>query len=89
MRVATEIDRSERNRDPAYGMRRSQVGSAATDASNGDLAGRVLPVEGVAELTVKAIEADRLYIVPHDESRGSIQRRFARIDRAFDEQSLP
>ena len=33
-----------------------------------------------------AILANRLYIVPHKASRASIQRRFERIDRAFDDQ---
>jgi hypothetical protein len=42
--------------------------------------------EDVARLTVDAILANRLYIVPHQASRASIQRRFERIDRAFDDQ---
>jgi hypothetical protein len=46
----------------------------------------VLDVDGVAALTVDAIEHNRLYVLPHEESRESIRRRFARIDRTFDEQ---
>jgi NAD(P)-dependent dehydrogenase (short-subunit alcohol dehydrogenase family) len=88
MRVATEIDRSERNRDPAYGEPRTQSRPAGDDGPNRDMAGRVIAVQGVAGLTIAAIEADRLYILPHDESRPSIQRRFARIDQAFDEQKI-
>ena len=56
-----------------------QLASAPTDDS-------VLNVEDVARLTADAILANRLYIVPHRASRASIQRRFERIDRAFDEQ---
>ena len=57
------------------------------DAGNDDLAGRVLDVDGVAALTVDAIVANRLYVLPHEESRASIRRRFERIDRTFDEQA--
>ena len=48
------------------------------------MAGRVLPVEVVAEQVVAAIGTDRLYVVPHAESRDMIRRRFQRIDRAFE-----
>jgi hypothetical protein len=41
----------------------------------------------VARLTVDAITANRLYVLPHRAARESIQRRFGRIDRTFDEQS--
>ena len=44
------------------------------------MAGRVLPVDEVAEQVVAAIGTDRLYIVPHAESREMIRRRFQRID---------
>ena len=56
------------------------------DDANDDLAGRVLDVDDVAALTVDAILANRLYVLPHAESRPSIRRRFERIDRTFDEQ---
>ncbi len=49
------------------------------------MAGRVLPVDVVAEQVVDAIGTDRLYIVPHEESREMIRRRFQRIDRAFED----
>jgi len=42
--------------------------------------------DDVARLTADAILANRLYVIPHQASRPSIQRRFERIDRAFDEQ---
>jgi NAD(P)-dependent dehydrogenase (short-subunit alcohol dehydrogenase family) len=87
MRVATNIGHSERNRPAGYGDPRPTAAVPDQSADNRDLAGRVLPVEGVATLTVDAIEADRLYVLPHEESRAPIQRRFAHIDSTFDEQS--
>src|SRR4051812_27619418 len=87
MRVATNIGSSERNRGEEYGGARAEVAVPDQGEDNSDLAGRVLPVEGVARLTVDAITANRLYVLPHDESRESIRKRFARIDRIFDEQA--
>lgn len=86
MRVETDIGRSHLHRGPQYGSPRPAAAVPDQSESNRDLAGRVLPVEGVAALTVDAIEADRLYILPHEESRVSIQRRFAQIDRTFEQQ---
>jgi NAD(P)-dependent dehydrogenase (short-subunit alcohol dehydrogenase family) len=86
MRVGTRIDQSERNRAATYGEARPTPAILDPNAEIGGLSGPVLPVEGVAALTVAAIEADRLYVLPHRESRVSIQRRFAQIDRTFDEQ---
>jgi NAD(P)-dependent dehydrogenase (short-subunit alcohol dehydrogenase family) len=76
---------SERVRSADYGPGSSvadsvqQLASAPQDDS-------VLQVDDVARLTADAILANRLYIVPHKASRASIQRRFERIDRAFDDQ---
>ena len=89
MRVGTNIGQSERNRQPDYGETALERRVADQDAGNAELAGRVLEVDDVARLTVDAIEHNRLYVLPHDESRESIRRRFARIDRTFDEQSGP
>ena len=86
MRVATNIGQSERNRQADYGEAPTAALVPDQGAGNDDLAGRVLPVEGVAALTVDAIEHNRLYVLPHDESRESIRRRFERIDRTFDAQ---
>lgn len=44
-------------------------------------------VEDLARLTADAILANRLYVIPHEAARGSVQRRFQRIDRTFDEQA--
>jgi NAD(P)-dependent dehydrogenase (short-subunit alcohol dehydrogenase family) len=47
----------------------------------------VLDAGDVARLTADAVLANRLYVLPHQNSRGSIRRRFERIDRTFDEQA--
>jgi NAD(P)-dependent dehydrogenase (short-subunit alcohol dehydrogenase family) len=84
MRVATNIGSSERNRPEALGG--PDVSPAVPDQAedNRDLAGRVLPVEEVAADVVDAIKRNRLYIVPHAESRAFVRRRFERIDRAYE-----
>jgi NAD(P)-dependent dehydrogenase (short-subunit alcohol dehydrogenase family) len=86
MRVGTNIGNSERNRQSDYGSAAEQSLVLDQDATNADLAGRVIEVDGVARLTVDAIEQNRLYILPHQESRESIRRRFERIDRTFESQ---
>jgi len=43
--------------------------------------------ERVAELMADGILANQLYVIPHSAARGSIRRRFERIDRTFDEQA--
>ncbi|HEX9258776.1 MAG TPA: hypothetical protein VF855_04510, partial [Acidimicrobiales bacterium] len=86
MRVGTNIGSSERNRAIEYGGPAPAPLLPDQGEDNADLAGRVLPVEHVATLTVEAIERNRLYVLPHEESRASIRRRFERIDRAFEEQ---
>ena len=87
MRVGTNIGNSERNRDADYGG--PDVSSLVLDqgAGNADLAGKVLRVEDVAEATVAAVIANRLYVLPHVESRQSIRRRVDRIERTIDEQA--
>ncbi|CAJ1499852.1 SDR family NAD(P)-dependent oxidoreductase [[Mycobacterium] burgundiense] len=47
----------------------------------------VLDVADVARLTAEAVLADRLYVLPHQEARTSIRRRFDRIDATFDAQA--
>ena len=46
-----------------------------------------LGVDDVARLTADAIEANRLYVLPHEAARASVRRRFERIDRTFDDQA--
>ena len=74
---------SERVRSSDYGPVSSsepqqELPSASTDPD--------VRADDVARLTADAILANRLYIVPHQAARASIQRRFERIDRAFDDQ---
>lgn len=87
MRVGTNIASSERNRPPDYGGPDASPRVPEQDEANPDLAGRVLPVDDLAALTLDAIAAGRLYVLPHEESRTSIRRRFERIDRTFDQQA--
>jgi NAD(P)-dependent dehydrogenase (short-subunit alcohol dehydrogenase family) len=81
MRVRTHIDASARNRQAEYGGPEAQ----RYPEIEAGLAGRVIGVEEVAALVVDGIRRDRLYLLPHPESRESIRRRFQRIDRAFEE----
>ena len=60
--------------------------SRSRTRTTSDLAGRVLDVDDVAALTVDAVINNRLYVLPHDESRQAIRRRFERIDRIFEQQ---
>jgi NAD(P)-dependent dehydrogenase (short-subunit alcohol dehydrogenase family) len=84
MRVATNIGSSERNRDAKYGGRDASPTVPSQEADNRDLAGRVLNVDDVASLVLKAVDDNVLYILPHAESRQFIERRFQRILRDFD-----
>jgi len=93
MRVATNIGSSERNRPEALGGRPGSSDPTEPDSERADpdrahydpdRAGRILPVEPVAQQVVDAIGTDRLYIIPHAESQAMIERRFRRIDQAFE-----
>ena len=86
MRVGTNIGSSERNRPPTLGGPQASPGVEDQGEENEDLAGQVLDVETVASMTVDAMQANRLYVLPHEESRGFIRRRFERIDATFDQQ---
>ena len=87
MIVETNIGSSGRNRGAEYG---GTSGSARGD----DAARRLTPpsVEGVlaadevARLTVDAILANRLYVLPHRAALPLIRRRFDRLQRTFVEQ---
>jgi NAD(P)-dependent dehydrogenase (short-subunit alcohol dehydrogenase family) len=79
------IANSERIRGTDYGL-------AATPDVTGDLGplpaqDETLAVDDLARLTADAILANRLYVLPHGAARSSIQKRFERIDRTFDEQA--
>ena len=77
---------TERVRSDDYGPAHSEAETVAQLAS-APADDSVLDVDDVARLTADAILANRLYVLPHRASRDSIQRRFARIDRTFDEQA--
>jgi NAD(P)-dependent dehydrogenase (short-subunit alcohol dehydrogenase family) len=89
MVVDTNIGSSARNRSTDYGS----PPPAANERDDDDaemaalVVGDVLGAEDVARLTVDAILANRLYVLPHSAARTSIRRRFERIDRIFDEQA--
>lgn len=87
MRVHTNIGSSERNRPAELGGPEASPRVPDQGEDNEDLAGRVLEVDPVAALVVDAIDHNRLYVLPHDESREPIRRRFARIDRTFEDQA--
>ena len=59
------------------------------DEGNDDLAGRVISVDEVAARVIAAIDANELYVLPHEESREFVRRRFARIDDSFARQHAP
>jgi NAD(P)-dependent dehydrogenase (short-subunit alcohol dehydrogenase family) len=77
---------TERVRSEEYGPAHSEAETVQELASAPD-DDSVLDVEDVARLTTEAILANRLYVLPHKAARVSIQRRFERIDRTFDEQA--
>ncbi|KKW66558.1 short-chain dehydrogenase [Mycolicibacterium elephantis] len=83
MIVATDLmANTERVRSSEYGPPSSSAQELPMASTDPDVR-----AEDVARLTADAILANRLYIVPHQAARASIQRRFERIDRAFDEQA--
>jgi len=82
MRVRTHIDASARNRQAGYGGPQAAV---ELDVDEDQMAGRLIPVDEVANLVVDGIRRNRLYLFPHPETREFIRRRFERIDRAFEE----
>jgi NAD(P)-dependent dehydrogenase (short-subunit alcohol dehydrogenase family) len=99
MIVATNIGLSDRNRSPDYGshtlgssLTPDSAAPPSTASSEGPatpslVTNDVLEVDDVARLTVEAILAERLYVLPHEAARRSIRRRFERIDATFDAQA--
>jgi NAD(P)-dependent dehydrogenase (short-subunit alcohol dehydrogenase family) len=79
------ISNSERIRGADYGLSSTPdvTGSLGPLPAQDDSLG----VDDVARLTADAILANRLYVLPHEGARGSIKRRFERLDRTFDEQA--
>jgi NAD(P)-dependent dehydrogenase (short-subunit alcohol dehydrogenase family) len=87
MIVGTNIGSSARNRAADYGGPPAAEVDTPLSTITATRPDGVLAAGDVARLTVDAIVANRLYVLPHEASRGSIRRRFDRIDRIFDEQA--
>ncbi len=82
MRVATNIDASDRNRTPDYGGPGHH--GAADPPDEDDYEGRLVEVGPVADLVVRGIKADELYLLPHAESERFVRNRFERILGAYE-----
>ena len=80
MGVSTNIRTSERNRPADL---QNPSGPEANDWFQ--LIGRYLSPEEVAGRVLRAVKANRLYVITHEEAREPLRRRFERMDRAFEE----
>jgi NAD(P)-dependent dehydrogenase (short-subunit alcohol dehydrogenase family) len=80
MGVSTNIRASERSRPAEL---KNPGPPPETDGVQ--LIGRYLTPEDVAGRVLRAVKANRLYVVPHDEAREPLRRRFERMDKAFEE----
>jgi NAD(P)-dependent dehydrogenase (short-subunit alcohol dehydrogenase family) len=80
MGVHTQIRRSDRNRPAA-------LRNAMTEREGGavELIGRYLPPEHVADRVLRAIYANRLYVITHAEGLTPLRRRFERMAQAIEE----
>jgi NAD(P)-dependent dehydrogenase (short-subunit alcohol dehydrogenase family) len=79
MGVETAIRDSERNRPAHLRNPERQGGSEVT------LIGRTLTPEHVAERVLRAVIANRLYVITHEEGLEPLRRRFQRMERAIEE----
>jgi NAD(P)-dependent dehydrogenase (short-subunit alcohol dehydrogenase family) len=79
MGVATNIRQSERGR-PAH-LRNAGPGRAAEVT----LIGRTLTAGDVADQVIRAIRANRLYVITHAEGLEPLRRRFERMARSIEE----
>ena len=87
MGVNTRIRQSERNR-PATLRNAAAAREGAPAAREGtpvELIGRYLPPEHVAERVLRAIYANRLYVITHEEGLTPLKRRFERMAQAIEE----
>ena len=87
MGVNTRIRQSERNR-PATLRNQTAAREGAPAAREGtavELIGRYLPPEHVAERVLRAIYANRLYVITHEEGLTPLKRRFERMAQAIEE----
>jgi NAD(P)-dependent dehydrogenase (short-subunit alcohol dehydrogenase family) len=79
MGVATNIRQSERGR-PAHLRNPAPAGAAEVT-----LIGRTLTAAEVADQVIRAIRANRLYVITHPEGLEPLRRRFERMARAIEE----
>jgi NAD(P)-dependent dehydrogenase (short-subunit alcohol dehydrogenase family) len=80
MGVSTNIRASDRNRPPELRNEASAGPGRAVE-----LIGRSLPPEHVAERVLRAIYANRLYVITHEEGLTPLRRRFERMAQAIEE----
>jgi len=80
MGVHTQIRQSERNRPTAL-----RNATTERDGRAVELIGRYLPPEHVAERVLRAIYANRLYVITHEEGLTPLKRRFERMAQAIEE----
>jgi NAD(P)-dependent dehydrogenase (short-subunit alcohol dehydrogenase family) len=80
MGVTTRIRQSERSRPDAL-----RNPGAVERGGEVELIGRYLAPEHVAERVLRAIVANRLYVITHSEGLEPLRRRFARMEKAIEE----
>ena len=80
MGVNTQIRQSDRNRPAA--LRNEAV---EREGRAVELIGRYLPPEHVAERVLRAIYANRLYVITHEEGLTPLKRRFERMAQGIEE----
>src|SRR5262245_4123005 len=80
MGVKTAIRQSERHRPPA--LRNPETAGAGEAV---DLIGRYLEPDHVADRVLRAIRANRLYVITHEEGLAPLRRRFERMVQAVEE----
>ena len=79
MGVTTNIRQSARNRPAHLENPQSPPGSEV------ELIGRYLSPEHVAERVLRAVRANRLYVITHEEGREPLRRRFERLAQGIRE----
>jgi NAD(P)-dependent dehydrogenase (short-subunit alcohol dehydrogenase family) len=80
MGVNTQIRQSDRNRPAALRNEAAEREGRAVE-----LIGRYLPPEHVAERVLRAIYANRLYVITHEEGLIPLKRRFERMAQGIEE----
>ena len=80
MGVNTQIGQSDRNRPAALRNEAAEREGRAVE-----LIGRYLPPEHVAERVLRAIYANRLYVITHEEGLTPLKRRFERMAQGIEE----